>query len=62
MSLTPRQQDFRLQIIFTFITVYAGLLFALRPDPTRGQVIFRASLAVVGLLGLGYVAVRKRKR
>jgi hypothetical protein len=58
----PGHGDLRLQIVFVFLIVYAGLLFIVRPHPTVGQVIFRASVAGIGLLGLGWVENRRRSR
>jgi drug/metabolite transporter (DMT)-like permease len=46
----------RLQVVFTFLVIFGGVMFVVRPDPTRAQTIFRVSLVVVGLIGLAWVS------
>lgn len=61
--MRPRpNRDLQLQLIFVFLIVYAMILFATRPNPTTGQVALRVGVAMVGLLGLGYVELRRRRR
>lgn len=61
--MRPRpNRDLQLQLIFVFLIVYAMILFATRPNPTTEQVALRVGVALVGLLGLGYVELRRRRR
>lgn len=59
---TPAERDQRLQIVFTFMIIYAGLLFVVRRHPYPLQVAFRCAMVVAGLAGLVYVDQRKRRR
>jgi hypothetical protein len=47
----PVDRRLQRQIIFAFMVVFAVLPFLLRPDATRGQVIFRVSMMVIGIVG-----------
>jgi hypothetical protein len=59
--VTPAPVDRRLQkqIIFAFMTIFAVLLFVVRPDATPGQIVFRSAMAAIGLVGFGVVSRRK---
>ena len=59
MSGPPVDRRLQLQIIFAFMAIYAGLLFVVRPDPTRGQVVFRLTMAAIGVVGFTVVSSRK---
>jgi hypothetical protein len=50
----------RLQVIFAFLLIFPGLMFITSPDPTRAQVLFRASTALAGLIGLAWLRIRKK--
>jgi hypothetical protein len=50
-----------MQIIFAFMVIFALLLFYVRPDATRAQVIFRAAMAATGLVGFAVVSSRRRR-
>jgi hypothetical protein len=58
----PAERDRRLQIVFAFMIIYAGLLFAVRPQPNALQVAFRCAMIVIGVGGFIYVERRKRHR
>ena len=60
MSQPPVDRRVQRQIIFAFMFFFALALYFLRPEPTRGQMIFRVAMAVVGLVG--FVAVSRRPR
>jgi hypothetical protein len=57
----PTRED-RLRFVLVFVVLYGVLLFLIRPDPTPGQVAFRTGLMVLGAVGLGVLAWRKRRR
>ena len=61
MTRPPVDRRLQLQIIFAFMVVYAALLFVVRPDPTRGQVVLRLTMAAIGLLGFGVASSRRRR-
>lgn len=42
----------RLQVIFTFLVLFSGVMFLIRPDPTRAQILFRLAMMLAGVLGL----------
>jgi len=50
----------RLRIIFTFLIVFGGVLFLVRPDPNTAQTIFRVAMVAVGLIGLAVLQSRER--
>ena len=54
MTAKPTRRE-RLQVIFTFLVFFGGMMFVVSPDPNRAQTIFRISLVVVGLIGLIWV-------
>jgi hypothetical protein len=56
----PVDRRLQRQIIFAFMFFFAAALFVVRPDATRGQVIFRVAMATIGLAG--FVAVSRRRR
>ena len=58
MNRPPVDRRLQLQIIFAFMAIYAVLLFVFRPDPTRGQIIFRVLMAALGIGG--FVTVSRR--
>ncbi|MBW3628040.1 MAG: hypothetical protein KY464_01970 [Gemmatimonadetes bacterium] len=60
MNQAPVDRRLRMQIIFAFMLIFSILLFFVRPDPTRGQVIFRVAMAIMGLVGFAVVSARKR--
>ena len=60
MTPAPVDRRLQLQIIFAFMTIFSLLLFVMRPDPTRGQLIFRTAMIVIGLVGFGLVSARNR--
>lgn len=60
VNQAPVDRRLQLQIIFAFMFIFAILLFVGRPDPTRGQVIFRVAMAIMGLVGFAIVSARKR--
>lgn len=62
MKPPPPTRDDKLRFIFAFVVLYAAILFVVRPDPTPGQVAFRVGVMLVGLVGLGVVGRRKRRR
>lgn len=59
MRRMPSRRE-RLQVIFAFLLVFPGLMFITSPDPNRAQVLFRASTALVGLIGLAWLSTRKK--
>lgn len=58
MSRKPTRRE-RLQVIFAFLVIFPALMFITSPDPNRAQVIFRASTAIVGLVGLAWLGLRR---
>ena len=60
MNQPPVDRRLQRQLIFAFMFFFALALFFLRPEPTRGQMIFRVAMAAVGLGG--FVAVSRRRR
>lgn len=62
MKPPPPTREDRLRFVLVFVVLYAALLFVVRPDPTPGQVAFRAGLMVVGAAGLAGLGWRKRRR
>ena len=59
--MTPAREE-RLRFIFVFTALFGVVLFLTRPDPTRAQTIFRASLIAAGMAGLGWLHRRTRRR
>ena len=59
MNQAPVDRRLQMQIIFAFMVIFAILLF-MRPEPTRGQVIFHVAMVIMGLVGFFVVSVRKR--
>jgi hypothetical protein len=59
MSRLPTRSE-RLQVIFAFLLIFPGLMFITSPDPNRAQVLFRATTALVGLIGLAWLSTRRR--
>ena len=55
----PIDRRLQRQIIFAFMFFFAVALFV-RPDPMRGQVIFRVAMAAIGIVGFLVVSRRKR--
>ncbi len=51
----------RLQVIFTFLVCFGGVMFLIRPDPTRAQVVFRLAVMLAGLVGLAWLNFRRRR-
>jgi hypothetical protein len=51
----------QLRFVLFFVALYGLILFLIRPDPTRGQAIFRLALVGVGVLGLVWVQMRKSR-
>ena len=47
----PVNRRLQRQLIFAFMFFFAAALSVLRPDATRGQVIFRVAMAAIGLGG-----------
>ena len=60
MDKPPVDRRLQRQIIFAFMFFFAVALFVVRPDATRGQVIFRVAMAALGLVG--FVAVSRKRR
>ena len=54
MTARPSRRE-RLQVIFTFLVFFGGMMFIVSPGPNRAQTLFRISLVVVGLIGLMWV-------
>lgn len=52
----------RLRFILIFTALFGVILFLTRPDPTRVQTLFRASLIAVGLAGVGWLHLRSKRR
>lgn len=50
----------RLQVIFTFLVLFSGVMFLIRPDPTRAQILFRLAMMLGGVIGLLWLNTRKR--
>ena len=61
MTPPPVDRRLQMQIIFAFMLIFALLLFYIRPDATRGQVMFRVAMAATGLVGFGIVSSRRRR-
>ena len=59
--MTPAREE-RLRFILIFTALFGVILFLTRPDPTRVQTIFRASLIVIGIAGLGWLSIRTTDR
>lgn len=58
MRHTPTRRQ-RLQVIFTFLVFFGGVMFLVSPAPTRAQIIFRIALMLVGIGGLAWLNARK---
>ncbi len=58
--MTPVREE-RLRFILIFTALFGVILFLTRPDPTRAQTIFRASLIAVGLAAVAWLHVRNRR-
>ena len=48
----------RLQVIFTFLVLFGGVLFLVRPDPARAQIVFRLAVMTAGVIGLVWLRGR----
>jgi hypothetical protein len=59
VSRHPVDRRLQLQIIFAFIFIYSILLFLTGGQPTRGQVLYRITMMVIGLSGFFTVSRRK---
>lgn len=62
MKPPPPTREDKLRFVLVFVVLYTMLLFLIRPDPTPGQVAFRAGLMVVGAAGLGVLGWRRWRR
>ena len=60
MNTPPVNRRLQRQIIFAFMFFFAAALFVVRPDATRGQLIFRVAMAALGLAG--FVVVSRQRR
>ena len=60
MNQPPVDRRLQRQIIFAFMFFFALALFVVRPDSTRGQLVFRVAMAVIGLVGFLVVSRRAR--
>jgi hypothetical protein len=56
MTPPPVDRRLQLQIIFAFMAIYALLLFLSRREPNTGQIVFRVTMAMIGVVGFGVVS------
>jgi hypothetical protein len=61
MSRPRPSRHERLQVVFTFLVLFSGVMFLLRPDPTRAQVVFRLAVMLAGVIGLLWLNTRGRR-